>query len=217
MKILEAPFEVKATGKAGEFEGYGSVFNNVDLGNDVIAEGAFEKVKTTSDGKLRIALYHDLSRLVGKAEYSQDSHGLHVRGKINMNVSYAKDTYELMKDGTLDGMSVGFNILPDGGEMKKIGDDHVFYITKAELWEVSIVPFGMNPEAKIESVKELQGVDVRALEKSFRDNGLSKREAVIAVSIFKEGLNSRGSQSDSGKPAIEMMAEVNEAIKHFKI
>ena len=35
------PFEVKQVSEAGSISGYGSVFNNVDLGYDVMQEGAF--------------------------------------------------------------------------------------------------------------------------------------------------------------------------------
>ncbi len=45
MANLEVPFELKAVDEAGNFEGYAAVFNNVDLGDDVILPGAFTRVK----------------------------------------------------------------------------------------------------------------------------------------------------------------------------
>ncbi|WP_410318431.1 HK97 family phage prohead protease, partial [Klebsiella pneumoniae] len=45
MSKLEVPFELKAVDDAGNFEGYAAVFNNVDLGDDVILPGAFTRVK----------------------------------------------------------------------------------------------------------------------------------------------------------------------------
>lgn len=66
------PFEVKSADDAGNFEGYASVFNNIDLGEDLILPGAFVKVKTTRTGRLRLALYHNLTRLIGDAEFKQD-------------------------------------------------------------------------------------------------------------------------------------------------
>lgn len=61
---LDCPFEVKAADEAGNFEGYAAVFDNVDLGDDVILKGAFTRVKTARNGRLKLALYHDLTRLV---------------------------------------------------------------------------------------------------------------------------------------------------------
>lgn len=60
MANLEVPFELKSVDDAGNFEGYAAIFNNVDLGDDVILPGAFTRVKTTRSGKLKLALYHDL-------------------------------------------------------------------------------------------------------------------------------------------------------------
>lgn len=225
MQTIEVPLEVKATSKTGQFEGYGAVFGNKDLGNDIILPGAFEKVRTTNDKKVRIALYHNLGQLMGKASFKQDDHGLYLNGQVNMNVSYAKDAYELMKDGTLDGMSVGFNILPGGYEWDKEEEsgEAVRIISKAELWEVSVVPFGMNPEAKIDSVKQaFMGQGVRAFEAHLRDSGFSRKESVAMVSYvqkflqsdFAEGVNS---QSDSERLPSEMLAQLKSAIAKFTI
>jgi HK97 family phage prohead protease len=175
---LEVPFEVKAVDDAGNFEGYAAVFNNIDLGDDVILPGAFTKVKTTRAGRLKLALFHDLTRLVGSSEFTQDDHGLHLKGKINLAVSYARDAYELMKEGTLDCMSIGFNTLLSTFEER--AGHTVRIIKQAELWEASIVPFGMNPEAQITDVKS----DIRIFENALRQRmGLSQKEAAAVASL----------------------------------
>jgi HK97 family phage prohead protease len=175
---LEVPFEVKAVDDAGNFEGYAAVFNNIDLGDDVILPGAFTKVKTTRGGRLKLALFHDLTRLVGSSEFTQDEHGLHLKGKINLAVSYARDAYELMKEGTLDSMSIGFNTLLSTFEER--AGRTVRIIKQAELWEASIVPFGMNPEAQITDVKS----DIRIFENALRQRmGLSQKEAAAVASL----------------------------------
>jgi HK97 family phage prohead protease len=175
---LEVPFEVKAVDEAGNFEGYAAVFNNIDLGDDVILPGAFTKVKTTRAGRLKLALFHDLKLLVGSADFSQDEYGLHLKGKINLAVSYARDAYELMKEGTLDSMSIGFNTLLSTFEER--AGRTVRIIKQAELWEASIVPFGMNPEAQITDVKS----DIRIFENALRQRmGLSQKEAAAVASL----------------------------------
>ncbi|WP_219061425.1 HK97 family phage prohead protease [Pseudomonas sp. UMAB-08] len=175
---LEVPFEVKAVDDAGNFEGYAAVFNNIDLGDDVILPGAFTKVKTTRAGRLKLALFHDLTRLVGSAEFSQDDHGLFIKGKVNLAVSYARDAYELMKDGTLDSMSIGFNTLVATYEER--AGRSVRIIKQAELWEASLVPFGMNPEAQVTDVKS----DIRIFENALRERmGLSQKEAAAVASL----------------------------------
>lgn len=203
MHRINAPFELKSHDEKGHFSGYVAVFDNVDLGDDVIEKGAFKKFKTTQDGKVRIALNHDLNKLAGKATFKQDEHGLFLEGNLNLKVSYVNDAYELMKDGTLDGMSVGFDIMNGGYRYKKNNKGkQIRYISKAELWEGSIVPFGMNPEAKITQVKTYNIEDIRHLENIARKNGCSRKDALNISAIFKDHLSDSGllmPQSDSEK------------------
>lgn len=188
----EAPFEVKSVDDAGNFEGYASVFNNIDLGDDVIIPKAFTRVKTTRAGKLKLALFHDLTKLIGAADFTQDEHGLFLKGKVNLNVSYARDAYELMKDGTLDSMSIGFNIIK--ADMESREGKQIRVIKEAELWEGSIVPFGMNPEAQVMSVKS----DIRLFESALRERmGLSQKEAAAVASIGYPALHRDGGSGDT--------------------
>ena len=207
---LEVPFEIKAVDGEGRFEGYASVFNNVDLGDDIILPGAFTKVKTTRSGQLKLALFHDLTRLVGQADFSQDEHGLYLKGRINLNVSYARDAYELMKDGTLDSMSIGYNTIQADFEERQ--GRHVRVIKEAELWEASIVPFGMNPEAQIMSVKS----DIRVFESALRERmGLSQKEAAAIASLGYPALHRDG--GNKGTEIVDELKEIGNLFSnHFK-
>ena len=197
---LEVPFEIKAAGGDGEFEGYAAVFNNIDLGDDIILPGAFTKVKTTRAGRLKLALFHDLTRLVGSSAFSQDDHGLHLKGKINLAVSYARDAFELMKEGTLDSMSIGFNTLKATFEERD--GRTVRLISAAELWEASLVPFGMNPEAQITDVKS----DIRLFEAALRERmGLSQKEAAAVASLGYSAVH-----RDGGTAATAIVDELKE-------
>jgi HK97 family phage prohead protease len=200
MANLEVPFELKSVDDAGNFEGYAAVFNNVDLGDDVILPGAFTRVKTTRGGKLKLALYHDLTRLVGLADYTQDDHGLLVKGKINLAVSYARDAYELMKAEVLDSMSIGFNTIK--ADFEDRAGRRVRIIKEAELWEASFVPFGMNPEAQVLSVKS----DIRLFENALRERmGLSQKEAAAVASLGYSAL-----RRDGGSEATVIVDELKQ-------
>jgi len=199
---LEVPFEVKAADDAGNFEGYAAVFNNVDLGDDIILPGAFTRVKTTRNGRLKLALFHDLTRLVGSAEFRQDDHGLFIKGKVNQNVSYARDAYALMQDGTLDSMSIGFNTIEDAIETRN--GRSVRVIKQAELWEASIVPFGMNPEAQVTSVKS----DIRLFEGALRERmGLSQKEAAAVASLGFPAIHRDG--DDAATATVEELKKLH--------
>ncbi|QDD91931.1 HK97 family phage prohead protease [Pseudomonas oryzihabitans] len=201
---VECPFELKEVTDAGYFEGYASVYNNVDLGDDVIVPGAFVKVKTTRAGKLKLALFHDLTRLIGAGDFESDDHGLFIKGQINPRVSYARDALELMKDGTLDSMSIGFNTLQDNIEER--AGRRVRIIKQAELWEASVVPFGMNPAAQITSVKS----DIRLFESALRERmGLSQKEAAAVASLGYPALH-----RDGGSEATAIVDELKD-ISHL--
>lgn len=198
MDRLNFPLEVKAVSDDGSFTGYAAVFNNIDLGDDVILPGAFKSAKTTKDGKIRIAIGHRLDMLAGKASFMQDDHGLRVEGKLTLGVSYVKDHYALMRDGVLDGLSVGFNIIGQGDEpgasFEKRDGRTVRVIKSAELWEFSIVPFGMNPAALIDSVK---AVNIRDFEAQLRGLGYSQTEAKTLASCGFKSLGHRDDGKDS--------------------
>jgi HK97 family phage prohead protease len=200
MSKLEVPFELKAVDDAGNFEGYAAVFNNVDLGDDVILPGACTRVKATRGGKLKLALYHDLTRLVGAADYTQDDHGLFLKGRVNLAVSYARDAYELMKAEILDSMSIGFNTIK--ADFEDRAGRRVRIIKEAELWEASFVPFGMNPEAQILTVKS----DIRFFENALRERmGLSQKEAAAVASLGYPAL-----RRDGGSEATAIVEELKE-------
>lgn len=202
MEHLIAPIEIKEAKADGSFTGYAAVFNNVDLGRDVILPGAFKNVKTTRDGQVRIAMHHNLNQLAGKAKFEQDDRGLRVEGQLSLGVSYVRDAYELMKSGVLDGLSVGFDIPYGGATYEDRDGDYVRIIKEAELWEFSLVPFGMNPQALVETVKAANSI--RDFEAQLRGLGYSQREAkALAAGGFKS-LDHRDGDLDSGMLADDL-------------
>lgn len=212
MDYLSSPDEIKAAGESGSWSGYGAVFENLDDGRDVIKSNAFKKMRKKSNGAIRVPLYHDLRRIVGEAEVKQDSRGLHVKGQLNMALPAAEEAYQLMLDGSINSMSVGFDILPKGSEWAE--DYSQRTITKAELWEVSLVPFGMNRKAKVTSVKSViddihEIKDPRTLERLLRHVGFTRKQSVaIAAGGFKAltgDLQPPPAQSDSGADLSEML------------
>ena len=192
MDRLIAPIEIKEAKADGTFTGYAAVFNNVDLGRDVILPGAFKNVKTTADGQVRIAMNHNLHQLAGKAKFEQDDRGLRVEGQLTLGVSYVRDAYELMKAKVLDGLSVGFDIPYGGASYEDRDGNYVRIIKEATLWEFSLVPFGMNPEALIDNVKT-----IRDFEAQLRGLGYSQREAKALASGGFKSLAQRDVVPDS--------------------
>jgi HK97 family phage prohead protease len=212
--------------KVGTLEGYGSVFNNVDQGWDVVQKGAFKK--SLSDwgtrGKLPKMLLQHGGGWSGTAEdgipigkwtqMKEDDHGLYVKGELfALNTQKGQYIYEGLKSGELDGLSIGY--IPIGmkyGDGKKEPERT---LTEVKLLEVSVVTFPMNEQATVDSVKSAifgklaQLSSFQDMEGFLRALGCSQRQAKTAISQFKKiCLN----QSDSGGQPQEDDPQLRDAL-----
>lgn len=78
-----------------------------------------------------------------------------------------------MRDGALNGLSIGFSI-PKGGEEVLAGGAG-FLLKEIDLAEISVVSMPANAEARVTGVKQIQ--NVRDFENHLRDAGFSVRAA----------------------------------------
>ncbi len=183
LRYKTVPFELKAL-KDRQFEGYGSTFGNTDLGGDIVMPGAF--TGSLRAKKPKMLKQHNPDAVPGVWEHmEEDQNGLYVRGRL-INTTLGNDTYIEMKEGALDGMSIGYITLKDDGKRNPRK------LLAVDLWEVSIVTFPMNEEALINQVKNLWGrmpTTRRELEASLREQGLSLAEAKTTVSQLAKVFN----------------------------
>ncbi len=135
----------------GRFSGYASLFGAVDLGRDVIEPGAFAaSLKRRGPSDVRMLYQHDPEQPIGRwLSIREDARGLHVEGRLALGVARAREVHELMKSGALDGLSIGFQTLRARNEAKA----GVRRILSADLWEISVVTFPMQPGARVTAVK----------------------------------------------------------------
>ncbi len=167
--------KIKASGLNGLIEGYGAVFNNIDLMGDVCMPGCFtaslEAHKEAGTMPAMLAA-HDQRQPVGKwLEMYEDDYGLYVKGKLTMDVQAAKDVFALALDNALS-LSMGYSAVSQHYD----NDRKANILEVVNLGEVSFVALSANSQAKITSVKNLE--TVRDFEQALRhDYGLSSREA----------------------------------------
>lgn len=211
MEQLQVAVEYKALGDAdGSFEGYASVFGNVDLGGDVVAKGAFKELDLTKDGMVRVLNSHNTRDPIGKAVVREDDHGLFFSGKLILDLPSARNVYSLMKSGIIDKMSIGYDILAGGAEMMESG---VRKLTALKLWEISVTAFAMNPQARIETVKTADSIKtIRDYEKFLRDAGFSAARAKQLASV---GFKAPETERDANDRAD--VRRLTELIKSLKI
>jgi HK97 family phage prohead protease len=179
-------FDVKAVTAEGQIEGYASMFDQIDLGKDIVLKGAFSSSLERGSGRVRMLFQHDPSEPIGVWQsLAEDAKGLFAKGQLLMDTQRGREVHTMIKQGAVDGLSIGF-------KTEKAKYDSVKkarLIEKASLWEISVVTFPLLESARA-SVKSF---DPRELEGALRDAGLSRADAVKAVSVFRDT-----SQCDAG-------------------
>jgi uncharacterized protein len=149
-------FTLKSLTEEGTFEGLAAVYGNVDLGGDLIEPGAFTKSLNARNHKVRLFLDHDAKQRVGTAYLLDLGAGLQMRGVLNLDKAIGRDAYADLKhyqthDLPME-MSIGYRTVQEqwtGG---------VRHLKVIDLWEVSLVSWGMNPRAQVTDVKAAEDV-----------------------------------------------------------
>lgn len=193
MEYKHASFEAKAAPDGdGRFEGYASVFGNVDGGMDVVQKGAFTKSLATRTPKM--LWQHDPHQIIGVWEaVSEDDRGLFVKGRLFAEIERGRDALTLLREGALDSMSIGYRTIeaaPEGRVRK---------LKEVSLFEVSLVTFAMNELATVTAVKSIR--TEREFEAWLRDAGYSRKEAAAITLHGFKGLNrQRDAEPDAAEP-----------------
>lgn len=188
----------------GTFEGYASIWGEVDSYDEVVRKGAFaDSLRTWSaKGKLPAMLWqHDQKQPIGVwLEMREDSRGLRVKGRLSLEPgSKGAEVYALLKMGAVDGLSIGY-VATKWEENTKSG---VVTLTQIDLWEVSVVTFPAGPSARVDGVKSLKKEGTLPTMSEFEDHlreaGFSKSEAAaIAGNGLKYLLRQREAESHRG-------------------
>lgn len=223
-EIKNMAFELKAL-KNRQFEGYGSVFGNVDYGGDVVLPGAF--ARTLADHKDRDVMpqmfwMHQMDKVPGKwIEMEEDDKGLYVKGEF-VNTPLGDEIHTLVQQKAVRGLSIGF-VTTDRGYDKE-GNR---LIKEVDLWEVSPVSLAMNPLAAVTASKSRLSRDFeyvpeqhefkRQLEEHLCDIGCNRRVAMRLISNMFKGLKDETSDDeptrDSDEPVIEEEEGMQEVLK----
>lgn len=210
MKHFFCPMEVKDLTETGSFEGLASVYGNVDLGGDIVLPGAFKEFNKTKDGYIRILDSHNTRAPIGKGQLVDTHVGLAIKGQLLLKVARARDVYELMKENVIDGLSIGYDVLPGGF---KVREDGIRELSGIKLWEVSATAFPMNQEARTSHVKSIERcTSIRDVEDLLRDaTGLSRSQAKLhAGEIWKTLSGKRDAGVEVGEEVQQLLQIINQ-------
>lgn len=203
--------------RQGNFEGYASVFNNVDSWGDIVLAGAFEE---TIGRKQQVPMLfnHFMDNLIGRAtDMKEDDIGLKFSGRLTPGASMANDVYQHMKAGALDGVSIGYRVQPGGADM----EGKVRKLSRVDLLEISMViaPANKLARADLASLKsEFDPDDMESLadaETFLRDAGMSRLEAKSFIARVRNIAPRDADKGDTSTDAVKTDAFESLALASF--
>jgi HK97 family phage prohead protease len=149
VKLVPGPPD--SVNEAGIFEGYASLFGIPDLAKDVVQPGAFDDSLARRGARgVKLLWQHDPAEPLGSwLSIVPDARGLRVRGRLNLAVERSREIHALLREGAVDGLSIGFRV--DRARHERATGRRL--LEKIDLWEISIVTFPMLPSARVSDAK----------------------------------------------------------------
>lgn len=138
--------------RPGVIEGYASLFGVTDTGGDRVIEGAFARsIRRRGVRGVKMLWQHQPDEPIGTwLSLVENSRGLKVTGRLDLSVRRAREALSLIRNGAVDGLSIGFRTvvseIADAGRVRRL--------VEIDLWEISVVTFPMLRQARITTVKQ---------------------------------------------------------------
>lgn len=189
---------LKADPATRTFGGYAAVFGKVDDRPDILAVGCFDKTLAeyqTKKRNPRLLWQHRMDWPIGVVtSVAVDAFGLKMTARLTAGVRQADEAYNLMKDGAIDSMSIGF--WTDDDEYDR--ETGVRTIKGVSLQEISVVTDPAREDAKILDVQSRRPHTIRTFEEGLRRHlGFSRAEA---EQIARYGFKADHRDGDADRP-----------------
>jgi len=201
--------ELRAVDEEGVFEGYIAVWDTVDAYESTFKRGAFAKTIQERGDKVKVYYNHDA--LIGRSlEIREDEHGVFVRGKLSLGVQQAADVFTFLRDGTLTGLSFGFQVI------KEAYQEGVRQIQEVRLFEYGPVDFPANDKALITGYRAERLIAGEARAMSFAetlDDATLRSEGYRMFGALDETLSDIWWSEEANRESV--VALVDEAIADF--
>lgn len=210
---LDVALKIKSVDENGEFEGYGSVFGVKDSHSDIVVRGAFEESLAEWKEKDRLPAMlwqHNMSEPIGVyTEMKEDETGLYVKGRLLIEDDpLAKRAHAHMKAGSLGGLSIGYRL----NDYEYDSEKDAFILKDIGLWEVSLVTFPANDEARISNVKsELERGNTprpSEVERALREVGFSRSQAKGFMAEGYGALQPREAETEEALQSLKSLSNL---------
>lgn len=190
-----------------------------------LAPGVFAECLADAShrSRIRILYQHDERTPIGRpTDMVETAEGLSVAGKL-ANVASARDVVQLVREGIVTDLSVGFDVLAHEDTKGANGEVSSRRITAGKLWEFSFVTWGASAEAKIDQLfarsfggrswSELNA-NLRALTAKFSGRTISAatrekiQAAIDTLSALLATPEIKGAEDDDEEMSTPIPAEV---------
>jgi HK97 family phage prohead protease len=123
-----------------------------DGGGDTVAPGAVaQSRRRRGPAQVRMLYQHFSHAPIGVwEEIAEDARGLYVRGRLTSDIEQARDVAALLRDGALNGLSIGFRT--QRAQRKAAGR----LLQQVELWEISVVTFPLLAGSTVTAIGKRQ-------------------------------------------------------------
>ena len=158
----------------------------------------------SGDKPLPMFLNHnDLGMPMGQWDsFEFDDKGMTAKGRLYTNTVGGNDLYQILKESPkmFGGVSVGAYadeaqmVDAAGNPVEDDDEESYFQITKGGLREVSVVMYPNNPNAEINKLEMFSpegALNIRTVEKTLREAGLTRKDATTASLVFKKAMEQR--------------------------
>ena len=158
----------------------------------------------SGDKPLPMFLNHnDLGMPMGEwNSFEFDDQGMTAKGRLYTNTVGGNDLYQILKESPkmFGGVSVGAYadeaqmVDAAGNPVEDDDEESYFQITKGGLREVSVVMYPNNPNAEINKLEMFSpegALNIRTVEKTLREAGLTRKDATTASLVFKKAMEQR--------------------------
>lgn len=180
-KQMDMQLKIKSVNDDGFFSGYGSVNYTKDSYGDIVMPGAFAKSLNDWNAKNKwppVLFNHNRDEIIGcYTKMYEDEHGLYVEGRLLIeNISKAREVHALLKAQVIDGLSIGYRTVKEEYDR----DNDSLKLLEVKLYEVSIVTFPANDEARINCVKYDYGLpSSEQFKELLIKNGFNAEQAAV--------------------------------------
>lgn len=143
---LDLEVRFSSVAEDGAVEGVAVTFNRLDTYNTSFDQRAFS---SGLPKRLPMLWAHDQSQVIGSwSGFEVGADGLRVQGKLNLEVSRAREVRAMLEAKDIDGLSISFTPLAE--VPKRNGVRH---FTKVALREISLVAIPSVPGARVTKIR----------------------------------------------------------------